>query len=87
MALCVRFVDSSRNIREEFVYFTNVPRITGEVSAADIKNTLEHVGLAMEDIRGQGYDGASNMSSSNVGVQARVKEYAPLATYVQWSLS
>ncbi|XP_078348023.1 52 kDa repressor of the inhibitor of the protein kinase-like [Oculina patagonica] len=33
-------------------------------------------------MRGQGYDGASNMSSSTVGVQARIKKEAPLATYV-----
>ena len=36
----------------------------------------------------QGYDGASNMSSEAVGVQALIKEVAPLATLcaLQWSL-
>ena len=34
-------------------------------------------------MHGQGYDGASNMSSEVVGVQALIKEVAPLATYVQ----
>ena len=33
-------------------------------------------------MRGQGYDGASNMASDSVGVQARIKQAAPLATYV-----
>lgn len=33
-------------------------------------------------MRGQGYDGASNMSSGAVGVQARIMKEAPLATYV-----
>ena len=33
-------------------------------------------------MRSQGYDGASNMSSGRVGVQARIREKAPLATYV-----
>ena len=33
-------------------------------------------------MRGQGYDGASNMSSGTSGVQARIKKEAPLATYV-----
>ena len=28
------------------------------------------------------YDGASNMSSSRSGVQARIQQVAPLATYV-----
>ena len=35
-------------------------------------------------MRGQGYNGASNMSES-VGVQVRIKEEAPLATYVHCS--
>ena len=33
-------------------------------------------------MRGQGYDGASNMSSDVAGVQARIKEVAQLATYI-----
>ena len=36
-------------------------------------------------MRGQGYDGASNMSSDVVGVQARIKQVAPLATYIHCS--
>ena len=31
--------------------------------------------------RGQGYDGASNMSSSSAGVQARIRQVSPLALY------
>ena len=33
-------------------------------------------------MRGQGYDEASNMSSDVAGVQAHIKEVAPLATYI-----
>ena len=33
-------------------------------------------------MRGQGYDGASNMASNRVGVQARIRQEAPLAVYV-----
>ena len=36
-------------------------------------------------MRGQGYDGASNMSSDCVGVQARIQQSAPLAAYVHCS--
>ena len=36
-------------------------------------------------MRGQGYDGASNMSSDRVGVQAWIQQAAPLATYVHCS--
>ena len=33
-------------------------------------------------MRGQGYNGASNLSSDVAGVQARIKEVAQLATYI-----
>ena len=41
--------------------------------------------MNVENIRGQGYDGASNMSSECVGVQAQIKELSPLATYIHCS--
>ncbi|XP_013421627.1 52 kDa repressor of the inhibitor of the protein kinase-like [Lingula anatina] len=81
LALCVRFVDKDSCIREEFLKFLPLQRITGENVAREILQALEDVGLNSEDIRGQGYDGAPNMSSGKVGVQARIKEVAPLATY------
>ena len=40
-------------------------------------------------MRGQGYDGASNVSSDAVGVQTQIKRETPLAIQVyplQWSL-
>ena len=36
-------------------------------------------------MRGQRYDGANNMSSETVGVQALVKEVASLATYMNYN--
>ena len=36
-------------------------------------------------MRGQSYDGASNMSNNRVGVQAQIREKAPLATYIHCS--
>ena len=56
------------NIREEFVDFVSVERITGEVLAAKIKEMLVKYKLDLSDCRGQGYDGASNMSGES-GVQ------------------
>ena len=42
---------------------------------------LSQPGLSLEHMRGQGYDGASNMSGKYRGVQARVKQLYPLAMY------
>ena len=85
LALCVRFVDKDNNIREEFVQFKKVERITGKYLADVIINTLKSLGLEIKNLRGQGYDGAANMSSPKVGVQAQIRKEAPLATYIHCS--
>ena len=81
LTIVLRFVDESVNIREEFVQFCSTERITGEVIATTILSKLNDWGLDIEDCRGQGYDGASNMSSARVGVQGRLCGLNPLALY------
>ena len=85
LALCVRFVDAECNIREEFLSFNPLLRISGEYLAKTILSSLDNLGLGARNIRGQGYDGASNMSSHKVGVQAKIEDVVPLATYVHCS--
>jgi len=48
-------------------------------------SSLQGLGLEIENVRGQGYDGAANMSSDNVGVQRRIRERSPKAVYVHCS--
>ena len=81
MPLCIRFVDDKCDIREEFVQFSKLSRITGSAMASVVLSDLEKLNLDVCNVRGQGYDGASNMSSSRVGLQAIIKEEAPLAVY------
>ena len=64
-------MDDKCDIKEEFLDFRAVERITGEVLAHEIKEVLIMYGLVFQDCRGQGYDGASNMSGTN-GVQGRL---------------
>ena len=82
LAICARFVDEKKDVREEFLTFIKLERITGEKIAESILAFLKENNIPATNMRGQGYDGASNMSSSTVGVQARIKKEAPLATYV-----
>ncbi|KAG9282540.1 52 kDa repressor of the inhibitor of the protein kinase-like [Astyanax mexicanus] len=82
MPMCVRFVDKDLNIREELLEICTLPRITGRHIASAIKDVLSHLSIEIADCRGQGYDGASNMSSENVGVQALIKKDAPKALYM-----
>ena len=67
---------------EEFFAFLPLVRITGETISAVILKFLSKSQIPASNMRGQGYDGANNMASDSVGVQARIKQAAPLATYV-----
>ena len=82
LAVCARFVDRNREVREKFLSFIRIQRITGKQIAETLITFLQDNNIPLADMRGQGYDGASNMSSSHSGVQARIREVAPLATYV-----
>ena len=68
-AICARFVDrSTKEVREEFLTFLKLDRITGERIADGIFGFLEENNIRLATMRGQGYDGGSNMSSDRVGV-------------------
>ena len=60
-------------------------RLTGYAIASVVVSDLEGLGLDICSIRGQGYDGASNMSSSRIGLQACIREKATLAVYTHCS--
>ena len=85
LALCARFIDKNNDVREDFIAFIHLLRITGEVIVETIVSTLQGLGLEIENVRGQGYDGTANMSSDNVGVQRRIREGSPKAVYVHCS--
>ena len=65
-------MDSEGSIREEFVAFLKLNRVTA-VDIADalvkcIVKCLENLGLSLNELHGQGYDGASTMSGHKSGV-------------------
>ena len=70
VSLVLRFVGGNKQIREEFVGFLTVERITGEALSHALLSWLQAHEIDVAFCRGQGYDGASSMSSNNVGVQA-----------------
>ena len=72
VSIVIRFVDSSNCIREEFLDFILTERVTVEVLAYNIKDTLTKYGLDFKNCRGQGYDGASNMSAQNCPINMYV---------------
>ena len=62
LSLSLRFVLDGA-VKEVFVDFVEVERITGQVLAQTILMWLSKHGLSPTDIRGQCYDGASNVRS------------------------
>ena len=66
--MCLRFVHSSCNIREELITFVKLERVRAVDIVDAITQSIENLVLSLSDIRGQGYDGASTMSGSKNGV-------------------
>ena len=74
LSLVIRFVDASRNIREEFVGFHLCDDGTsGEAVKQLILNGISDLGLSMDDFRGQSYYGAGNMAGRYVGASTLIQ--------------
>ena len=80
LSLVFRYVYKEQ-VREVFVDFLEVERITGRVLGEAILNWLKSHNIPSADMRGQCYDGASNMRGARSGVKAVVQEAAPKAMY------
>lgn len=85
-SLCVRFVDpDTLCIREDFLSFVAVEDVSASSLANTLKSELVKLGLQLEHLRGQGYDGAAVMSGSFRGVQVIIREEFPTALYTHCS--
>ena len=81
--LIIRFVDQSGMIRDEFLEFVLCDTGTsGQAIADKIKFTLEMLTHDFNDLRGQGYDGAGNMSGKYRASAAISQHDYPKALYV-----
>lgn len=67
---------------ETFVGFFTIEKQNAEYVSKTILNLLKTLKLSLNNIRGQGYDGAANMSGIYSGVQARILKVVPNAIYV-----
>ena len=85
LSLCIRFVDSKRQIREEFVDFIEMDWITEEALYGAISNFYQNHSLNLQELRGQCYDGASNMSGVRKGLSGRILEQSKKAFYTHCS--
>ena len=82
MPIVMRYVDSNKEINESFIKYVHCKEgMTGLALSANIENTLKEVGLPLKNCRGQGYDGASAMSSERKGVSGRILQQNPKALW------
>ena len=82
MAFVVRFVDASSSIREEFLDFLYCSDGTSGAALSQlILENLKKLDLDIMKCRGQGYDGAGNMSGEYNGCAAKIREVNALALY------
>ena len=80
LSLVLRYIHNEE-IKEIFVDFIQVERITGEVLGSMIVEWLTSHNLCLSGMRGQCYDGASNMSGARSVCKTIVQQSAPLAQY------
>ncbi|KAJ8050049.1 Zinc finger MYM-type protein 1 [Holothuria leucospilota] len=84
-SVCIRHVDEDLNVHEDFVGLHEVPSSSGEMISSIIFDVLTRLGLSINNLRAQTYDGASNMSGKYNGCQAMIKEQQPLAMFFHCS--
>lgn len=84
IAIVLRFVDKDGILRERFFGVVHVPDTTSRTLKNEIYCILSHHCLNIQNIRGQGYDGASNMRGGWNGFQALVLNDCPYAYYVHY---
>jgi hypothetical protein len=82
MAIVLRFVDKNGFVRERFFGLVHVSDTAALTLKKGIYSVLSKHQLDIQNIRGQGYDGASNMRGGWNGLQALVSNDCSYAYYI-----
>ena len=79
--LCLRYVCAGEIVKT-FVGFSTTTLTEGEVFFELVKKEIVNLELKLENIVGECFDGAANMSGVHKGLATRMKECPPLVVYV-----
>ncbi|ESR65508.1 hypothetical protein CICLE_v10007751mg [Citrus x clementina] len=82
MAVVLRYVDKNGYVVERFVGIEHVSSTTAASLKESLDNMFSRFGLSLSMLRGQGYDGASNMQGEFNGLKTLILEENESAYYV-----
>ncbi|KAM1302248.1 hypothetical protein ACFX2H_013196 [Malus domestica] len=82
MAVVLRYVDKNGKVIERFVGVQHVPDTTSNTLKESIDAFFHFNELSFSNLRGQGYDGASNMKGEFNGLKTKILNDQPCAFYV-----
>ncbi|XP_056685508.1 uncharacterized protein [Spinacia oleracea] len=82
MAIVIRFIDRNGFLLERFFELVHVKDTTSKTLKEEISIVLSNHELSIQNLRGQGYDGASNMRGEWNGLRALFMRDCPYAYYV-----
>ncbi|XP_022008030.1 zinc finger MYM-type protein 1-like [Helianthus annuus] len=82
MAVVIRFVDKVGIVKERFIGLVHVKETSAITLKTAIDDILARYGLSLKRIRGQGYDGANNMSGEFNGLRALILKENVSAFYI-----
>jgi hypothetical protein len=82
LALCLRYVDKMGRPVEHFLGLAHLEDTTSLSLKEAIQSLLVGQHLTLDQIRGQGYDGASNMRGEIKGLKTLLLKESPAAYYV-----
>ena len=73
LVICIRWVDESFVVHEDFIGMHPLERTTADQVAAVLKNTLLRMNVNIQRARGQCYDGPATMAGEKTGVATQIK--------------
>ncbi|ESR57087.1 hypothetical protein CICLE_v10024549mg [Citrus x clementina] len=82
MAIVLRFIDNNGFLQERFFGLAHVSNTFAATLKDGIYSVLSHHNLNIQNIRGQGYDGASNMRGEWKSLQALILKDCLYAYYI-----
>ena len=82
LALCLRYVNKKGAINERFLGIVHVANTTSLTLKNAIESLLMEYSLSFSRVRGQGYDGASNIQGSINGLKSLIEDENKSAHYV-----